>query len=44
MLHYYISILIITCIIYYVTNKETLNLDMWVDFDMRGQQMDFFPG
>ncbi len=44
MLHYYISLLIIPCIIYYVTNKETLNLEMWVDFDMRGQQMDFFPG
>ncbi len=24
----YISLLIIPCIIYYVTNKETLNLDM----------------
>ncbi len=25
---YYISLLVIPCIIYYVTNKETLNLDI----------------
>ncbi len=29
LLDIYISLLIIPCIIYYVTNKETLNLEPW---------------
>ncbi len=31
---FYISLLIIPCIIYYVTNKETLNLTWWVCYKL----------